>query len=253
MREIRGLDHVCKNAVVHNKGATLKRFPLAILALITGVAACQDVATAPLSRTDLELRSLRLSNPPPPPIDTGASGSVSVEIATTRQVDPFGIRTAVLQSFKEPGIRSAVDPHFDPHPTTVLSFTVRVIYLFNPEGLNGYLHFKSDEATDIKSDPSAMVKYHDGQFNGKGLVTVGTEFGPLVIDLSSVNDAGSSFEGCAENIPSLLSAAAARPDSFCFEVQFNNVTLDGNPVGPVSMNPGCFPRPENFFCNEPEL
>ena len=58
---------------------------LATLALL-GAAACQDAITSPQGSIDSSLR-LRVSNPPPPPADTGASGSF---LGTTLRAEPSG-------------------------------------------------------------------------------------------------------------------------------------------------------------------
>ena len=58
----------------------------------------------------------------------------------------------------------------------------------------------------------------------------------------------SVVEACEQSVPS-LTALDPRPDSLCFQVQFDDATLDGVPVGPVTLFPSCYPREENNFCN----
>lgn len=224
----------------------MNRAPLAIIALVIGVAACQEMTTAPASSPDLRVQSARFSNPPPPPIDTGAGVGVSFEAATTRLVDPFSIRSSILDN----GVRGG-SSSVNASATQFLFFVIPVTYLFNPNGSSGYLHFHDDANNDIDSDANGTVKFQKGDFDGKGKVTIQTSFGPIVINLASVNDGASTFEGCSENIPSV--AAAARPDSFCFQVTFDDVTVNGVPAGPVTMSPSCYARPENNFCDNEEV
>ncbi|MEO8576024.1 MAG: hypothetical protein ABI556_04955, partial [Gemmatimonadales bacterium] len=177
------------------------------MALVIGVAACQEMTTAPASSPDPRVQTARSSNPPPPPIDTGAGVGISFQTATTRVTDPFSIRSSILDNGVRGGTRSSVNPS----ATQFLFFVIPVTYLFNPIGSSGYLHFHDDPNNDIDSDANGMVRLQNGDFDGMGKVTVQTSFGPIVINLASVNDGASRFEGCGQFIPSV--AAAARPDS----------------------------------------
>ena len=215
----------------------MKRVPLALLALVIGVTACQEIATSPNTGAGPSV-NYRLSNPPPPPIDTGAAFGFT------------GLTTNVVQSFPS-GLSASVQ--IDPSQIggrRALSiggpFIVPVTYLLNPDGSTGYLHFH--DAPDINASANGMVKLDKKGFTGKGFVTFNTDAGPLVVDLSSVLQS-SSFAGCGGFVGSApLSGAASRPDSFCFQVTFGNATLNGNPVGPVFVNAACYARPENNFC-----
>ena len=127
-------------------------------------------------------------------------------------------------------------------------FTIPVTYMFDPAGNTGYLHFHSDADNDVETDAQGMVRLRGEDFIGQGFVTIETTEGTLVIDLSSVDDDASFFEACEQSVPS-LTALDPRPDSLCFQVQFDDATLDGVPVGPVTLFPSCYPREENNFCN----
>jgi hypothetical protein len=222
-----------------NQGVQVKRVPLAVLALIIGATACQEFATSPNKGSDPNVE-YRLSNPPPPPIDTGAAFGFT------------GLQTNVVQSFPSGVLGSVqIDPsHIGVRNSLSLNgpFIVPVTYMLNADGSSGYLHFH--DAPDIDADANGMVKLDNTGFSGKGFVTFNTDAGPLVVDLSSVLQS-SSFAGCGGLFTAApLSSAAARPDSFCFQVTFGNATLNGDPVGPVFVTAACYARPENNFCNE---
>jgi hypothetical protein len=231
--------HRIRRAANTTQGVKVKRVPLAFLALIVGATACQEFATSPDKGGDLNV-NYRLSNPPPPPIDTGAAFSFTGLTTNIVQSFPSEIRGSVQVDPGHLGNRSAI--------SVGGPFVVPVTYMLNADGSAGYLHFH--DAPDINADANGMVKLDNQGFTGMGTVTFNTEAGPLVVDLSSVLQT-SSFSGCGGVIfETPLSPAAARPDSFCFQVTFGNATLNGNPVGPVFVDAACYARPENNFCNE---
>jgi hypothetical protein len=199
----------------------VKAFPFAILVLV-GVAACQELATEPQSGTGLMPRG-SLSNPPPPPIDTGASGSFSPnQTFSVAQSGGFTPRYVVTQ--------------------TEDFFTIPVRYFLNTEDTNGYLHFSNDTSADVLSTANGSVKYQNGLLSGKGSVTLQMADGStLVIDLSSIEQPPASFFGCSTP---LTTAAAAPQDTggVCFHLFFDRATLTppggGTPVsGSVDLRP----------------
>ena len=225
----------------------MKRSALLALAAVITAVACQEIATAPQCAADLATSDARISNPPPPPLDTGAVGGIA--IATFA---PTSNTSAARSLPAAPGWE-----HFTGAQQALQSaafFTIPVTYLFNPVGNAGYLHFHSDAANDVDADANGMVKLQDGTFSGKGFIIIETFEGTVVIDLSSVSQS-SAFAGCGEEVPSITAAAApARPDSLCFRVEFDDVTLDGVPVeGGATFFPGCYPRAENNFCDSEEV
>lgn len=230
------------------QGVILKRVPLAIMALVIAAAACQEIATAPQSAADAELQSSRESNPPPPPIDTGATGTVGgIPDQTQINVSAFDPNFSILTS---PGMKSGTVRKTIPVYGGFASFTIPVTYLLNSDGSSGYLHFH--DAPDIDADASGMVKYRGpepgGVFEGKGNIYITVDGGTLRIDLSSVSQTGSSFEACPQ---APVFPSAARGDSSCFRVQFdeiyfNDVLLVGESV---TFFPSCDPNDPEDNCN----
>ncbi len=118
---------------------------------VLSLAACQQTITEPTAATNLSIRMFG-SNPPPPPIDSGSVG-YSEGTSTTR-------------------------------------FFLNVTYFFNKTANSGWLKFDS-ELGDATVDKNAQVRYSNGQFSGKGIITVGD----VVIDLSKVSQT-SRFSSC---------------------------------------------------------
>jgi hypothetical protein len=109
----------------------MKRIALAVAAVVT-LAACQQMTTEPTAATNLSIRTL-VSNPPPPPIDSGSVGYSG---------------------------------------STNTNFFLNVTYFFNKTANSGWLKFDS-EAGDATVDKNAQVRFSSGQFSGKGIITVG--------------------------------------------------------------------------------
>lgn len=232
---------------------------LATLALL-GAAACQDATTSP-SQNGAELR-YGLSNPPPPPIDTGAGGSF---FAANLRAEPSGgllqPRYSIQQSFAQrlaparPRFRvggvPASGPAFSLQTSTF--FRIPVTYLFNPTLLNGYVHFTSDDENGVNSSSNGMVKVKKGIVSGKGKLTIELADGVLVIDLGSVQQPP-SFIGCITEIgPDQLSG----PGGVCFELFFADATFTptgGDPIeGSVDMSPACPPDNPDEACAPPAI
>jgi len=97
--------------------------------------------------------SLRMvgDNPPPPPIDSGSVGLADGSTTT---------------------------------------FTLSTRYFFNKTANSGWLKFDS-ELGDVSVDKNAQVRYSQGVFSGKGVITVGD----VIIDLSRVSQT-SQFSSC---------------------------------------------------------
>lgn len=109
----------------------MRRTAFAVVAVIA-LAACQQMTTEPAAAPDLSIRSL-VSNPPPPPIDSGSVG------------------------YSE---------------GTNTTFNLRVTYFFNKTANSGWLKFDS-EMGDASVDKNAQVRFSSGQFSGKGTITIG--------------------------------------------------------------------------------
>jgi len=227
---------------------------LATLALL-GAAACQDAITSPQGNTDLSLR-LRVSNPPPPPADTGASGSF---IGTTLRAEPTGKllqpRFSIQQGFgpmatpSRPSFLVSHAPTSGPANSFQSStfFHIPITYFFSPAGANGYIHFSSDHDNGVNSSSNGMLKVKNGIISGKGKLTIETFDGVVVIDLSSVQQPP-SFIGCG---PPEIGEAPTTPGGVCFELFFTEATFTptgGEPIeGSVQMEPGCPPDNESCF------
>jgi len=182
-----------------------------------------------------------LSNPPPPPIDTGASISVAIEVATTRLVDPFSLRSSVMTtdlSGQEPV--KAIS-----HATTtlVIPMPVPVTYNRNEDGTGGSLTFHADLVNHVTVDPHASIHQDaHGDFVGTGNVTIETVYGTLVMHLPTVIDSASVFEGCGQ------SEVPNHPE-LCFGTKLGTSTMDGQFLGQVTLTPACYPNAENHFCS----
>lgn len=105
------------------------------------------------------------------------------------------------------------------------SFTLNVRYFFNKVGNSGWLKFDSDVG-DVTVDKNAQVRYSNGIFSGKGVVTVGS----LLIDLSHVSQT-SKFASCeAWSTPVGTTDAAPTADTApvgCFNLVIGGV--NGSP------------------------
>lgn len=224
----------------------MKRVPLAVLALVIGIAACQEVATSPQSSSDMNTASLNPlygeSNPPPPPIDTGGQVSFTSASATSfKWADPFQPYSARFASTLQESCNGS--------PTDII---LHVTYMLNPGGTSGYLHFSSNKGDSVWASSNGMVKMHDGDFDGKGSIAVVLDGCLLVIDLSSVNSALSSFNGCGVFEESVAPMdAATRPPAGCFTVRFDEVTLNGEDIGGAELTaaPECLPEDERQGCS----
>ena len=227
----------------------MKRVPLAVLALVIGIAACQEAATSPQATADLNTANLNprygeASNPPPPPIDTGGRVSFTGATATSfKWADPFQPWSARLAS-------AALDPCTGTPSEIILNVT----YMLNNGGTSGYLHFSSDKGDSVWASSNGMVKMHDGVFDGKGAIAMIIDGCQLVLDLSSVNSELSSFGGCGVFEDVVILDAPTRPPTGCFIVHFDEVTLNGVDIGGADLEaaPECVPEDERQGCN-PEI
>lgn len=223
----------------------MKRSQLAIMALAIGLAACQEVVTAPgSSSVDLAVRAAGISrsNPPPPPIDTGASISVSLEVATTRMTDPFTLRSSILSTgvVDKESARAAVHVY----STVVIPLVFPVTYNRDEHSNAGYVEFHPDPHQSITTDPNSKVVQdpHGHHFTGTGRVLIPTADGQLAIHLGTVVDNGTVFEGCGPNLIQVL-----HPE-LCFGIKIGTVTLNDQPIGSATITPACYPKIENHFC-----
>jgi len=211
---------------------------VAAIALI-GAAACQDAVTSP-QPGDLRL-ALRSSNPPPPPIDTGSTGSFQPNATLRAPSTPQFLqpRYSIVQS-SSPSQRTKFSilgapthQRFD-FTQNSFFFSVPITYLFNPTSKSGYIHFSNDP-DGVNSSSNGMIKNHNGVLSGKGTLEIQTNEGLLVIDLSSIEQPP-SFQGCSAG----PDAPTQNDGGVCFFLHFSSATLDGVP-GSVDMNPGCDP------------
>ena len=168
----------------------MKRFALTAVAALFSVVACQDMSTTPTVAPP-ELGVARgfgtaPSNPPPPPIDSGA----------------VGIASESNENNETPVI-------------------FRVTYFFNKPENSGWLKFNKDEFDNTDIDNSAGIKFSSGVYTGKGVITIKAKsgLGNYVIDLSQVDFAKTrtGFGECtvAES-PTLTSDGG----SSCFLIDF---------------------------------
>lgn len=234
----------------------MNRVSLAVVtaATLIAVAACQDAVTSPGNSSDLTLR-YGVSNPPPPPIDTGARGFFSPASdlrapSTPKFLQP---RYSIVQSlspapqrtvFGAPNTPNFLQPRFSIVYQSPGGFNVPVTYFFNKTSNDGYLHFSNDP-DGVNASSNGMIKNHKGVLSGKGMLQITTgEGGLLVIDLSSLGPG--SFLGCT---PSEFNAPTNN-GGVCFSLFFESATYfppSGPPVqGSVEMDPSC--PPDNNAC-----
>jgi hypothetical protein len=172
----------------------MKRFALAAVASLF-VVACQDTSTTPMPVGDgPEINTgFVVSNPPPPPIDSGAVGATSES---------------------------------DGSNFTTLNFSVT--YMLNKPENTGWLKFNRSENDDADIDNSAAVKMTNGAFSGKGTILVRADGGAFIINLSQVTFAGSSFDECtAETAPT----ATDDGKSSCFNLVLDGVIFQPSEGG----------------------
>lgn len=230
------------------EGSIVKRVSLAVAAVaLLGAAACQDAVTSPQPG---DLRFFRTSNPPPPPIDTGSTGSFvpATDLrapSTPRILQP---RFSIVQS-SSPAQRTKFSVFAPPNRRAFdftqnsFFFSVPITYLFNPTSKAGYIHFSND-ADGVNSSSNGMIKNKNGVLSGKGTLQIQTTEGLLVIDLSSIEQPP-SFQGCTAG----PDAPTQNDGGVCFFLHFDSATLDGVP-GSVNMSPGC--DPTDFANDETE-
>jgi len=76
------------------------------------------------------------------------------------------------------------------------TFSINVTYMLNKPGTSGFLSFQRVQPEGVTVDPNARVQLHQGDFTGRGELSIQTLTGLLVLDLANVSDL-SSFESCA--------------------------------------------------------
>jgi hypothetical protein len=228
----------------------VKRYALLSLAAVIGAIACQEVATSPEAGTDLTVR-YRVSNPPPPPIDTGAS--LSFDASPT-----FALQSRSISPTATGDCDGLV-------PGT--GVIIPVTYLFDPTTNTGYLHPKSSPVDSQSTSANGMIRMRSDKngvqhFDGKGSVTIIIDGCPLVVNLASVTDAGSSFGECTPPVIGDIAPQATPPrPGGCFVLHFDEVLLDGEDIGGANMNasPECSelgPEPPSScdpFLESPEV
>ena len=247
----------------------MKRSQLAFAAVVVGLAACSEAATAPESAAfDPVLRAagVSFSNPPPPPIDTGAGLSITLEIATNRMTDPFAFGSSLPSQGKPdsevgqgPGtdrlaVRSSVGiggadplgPAAVIHTTSVvyLPFALHVTYNRDEHAPTGYLQFFADPSHHVTVDPHSEIvqdPHGTGHFVGSGMIHIPTPIGVVDIHLATVIDSGTVFEGCGPNLVNL------HPEA-CFGIHLNTAAIGHYRLGQVTIFPACYPKPENHYC-----
>jgi hypothetical protein len=224
----------------------LKRIALASLVLVIGVFACKDVVTSPQLNVDTEGQFANASNPPPPPLDTGARG---------RFLPGATLRAEPTPRFFSP--RFSVDQPLPTQPRTSIlglptrlaneviidpfDFNLPVTYNLSQDGLKGQLSFRKINGSHAVLK-ACNVKLNNGVFTGSGFLQVQTTGGLLIIDCSSVNQELSWFEPCGDR-----TVVGER----CFHLVFDYATLDGVP-GRAQVMVGCTPDDiENEACEFP--
>jgi len=209
----------------------VKRNSLLALGALLGAAACQDALTSPHPKGYLQYGIS--SNPPPPPIDTGARGQFLPDPALRADPAPRFLQPkySILESASPQKRTTLFGPPRATSNVIVIDasdFFLPVKYNLSKDGLNGELDFLTikDSKAVLKQCKVTMV---NGVFYGKGLLTIQTTEGLLVIDCSSVEQSPVSyFERCGSG-------------DRCFHLVFDDATLDGLP-GSVEVITSCDPQ-----------
>lgn len=216
----------------------MKRSSLFALSAVVLAAACQDAVTSPQLSGDI-LYGIT-SNPPPPPIDTGARGRFLPDPALRADPAPQFLqpRFSILQS-ASPQVKRTVFglPQATRNDFIIdaFDFFIPVKYELNKKGDNGHVDFKKiKHSHDILK--TCNVHWEHGVFKGEGTLQIQTEEGLLIIDCESVNQDESYFERCGTG-----------PTERCFHLVFDDATLDGEP-GSVELITSC--DPEDFINEE---
>ena len=108
------------------------------------------------------------------------------------------------------------------------TFTLQVRYFFNKVGNAGWIKFDS-ELGDVSVDKNAQIRYSNGVFSGKGIVSVAGQ----TIDLALVSQ-DSQFSSCE---------AWSAPTG-------TDVLPDAAPVGCFNLIIGSIGNPDEFFLTE---
>jgi hypothetical protein len=237
-------DHAVSYTARTTLGVIVSRSSFAVLAFTVGIAACQDALTSPQLNVDEEGLFANASNPPPPPIDTGAIGR-------------FRPGTNLRAPYESPLLQprfSIIQSSAPQQKLTVLSrpqklaffvqtsenFSVPVKYTLSTDGTRGELIYK---ATKVSKEvlKTCTIKYVNGVFSGKGTLQIVTEDGLLWIDCSSVSQS-STFDTCGEG-------------ETCFDVIFDNAilypnypSLEGGIPGSAETQTGCPPENTDEGC-----
>ena len=223
----------------------MKRASLATLVLTIGAAACQDIITSPEPSADRDVL-YGVSNPPPPPIDTGA-------MVTFSATEPTSFEQSTPS---QPGFSIRLASSLQASCTGDAAVIIPVTYLYNPQGSSGYLHFSDAPAQSVDASANGMVKMKEEggvqDFSGKGAVSILIGDCEFIINLESVVDAQSSFGACDTIIPDAI--GTQRVEQGCFTLSFSEVLLNGVDVGDATMTPApeCEPGDLRAECN-PEI
>jgi len=174
--------------------------PLVALVL---VAACQELSTTPVSTDDLAVSpgitccETAPSNPPPPPIDSGAVGVAQDQATNTSE------------------------------PVTLL-----VTYFLNKPENSGWLKFNKDQFDNTDIDNSAGIKLQAGVYSGRGFLKITADAGFFVFDLSKQDfGRGVLFNECTTPTASTTDGTAPG----CFALTLTGNFVAGSDVRPVTL------------------
>lgn len=232
----------------------MKRIALVTVALIVGAIACEEVATSPQPAAPESTAGLipryRLGNPPPPPIDTGASFVPSATAYRAPRYSPYSPMRLV-------GLYQGCPSD----PTQIFLPTVPATYMYDPNGNTGWLHFSDAPFSNIDTDANGMVKMSNiggvQDFSGKGKIKFDLGDGCVVIiDLTRVSDAESHFGECGVNTDLAQEPPPGR-DQGCFSVEFEDIIVNGvTTTVDVRINPApppCEPGDTRPICTDVDI
>ncbi|MEJ7760959.1 MAG: hypothetical protein WKF55_15370 [Gemmatimonadaceae bacterium] len=181
---------------------------------VFALAACQEISTSPTGASPEVRRA----------VDGGGGGGDGVEFPPPPPSDTGAV-----------GVSDGG------------AFSINVTYMLNKPGSSGFLSFQRKQPEGVTVDPNARVQLHQGDFSGRGKLSVQTLTGLLVLDLANVSDL-SSFESCAAPVaPSSegVSGDEVVPDrGTCFTLVVAGGTFTSNgqtrPVNGAAFRP-CTP------------
>jgi len=189
---------------------------------------------------DRDLQYGIVSNPPPPPIDTGARGRFLANPSLRAEPTPrfFGPRFSVQQSLpSQPRTTIIGGPRTLTNDIVIdaFDFFLPVQYDLDKRLLNGHVIFKRIKHSKAVIKTCHVDLHHGTELTGHDKLTIQTEQGLLVIDCASVEQPPTSY----------MERCGTTGDERCFHLVFGSAILYppvGDPIeGSAEVITSCDP------------